>query len=109
MVMRSAVRDRIITVAMLLYLLAIGLLYRQQAGIVDCQAAYAEASAASTQARTEAAAEDRRVLDTLISAVATATSREQTVAALGQYRETRSSTDEQRRLHPLPSPPSQHC
>jgi hypothetical protein len=100
---------RVISIGMVLYLMALGGLYRQQATIVECQAKYAEASSASTQARTLAAAEDREVLDGLINAIATATSREQTRLALENYRKTRLATDEKRRAHPLPEPPSRTC
>ncbi len=107
--MGSPAAGRAITMAMILYLVALGWLYRMQASLVECQASYAEASAASTAARTEAAAQDREVLDTLISAIANATSRDETQRALGAYQRTRTETDLYRKEHPLPAPPSTRC
>lgn len=100
---------RAISLLMLLYLLGLGWLYRMQADIVSCQASYAEASATATQARTLAAAEDRAVLDNLITSIATARSREDTRAALAAYQSTRAETDRRRDEHPLPALPSTRC
>ena len=54
---------RVISVGMLVYLLVIGGLTYGYARVSTCIASYADASARSTQARANAAAEDRRLND----------------------------------------------
>ncbi len=101
--------NRVISALMVLYLGALGWLYKMQSDIVACQAAYAEAAAISTAARTQAATEDRVALDTLISAITAAQAPEQTRAALGEYQRVRRASDERRRANPLPAAPSTRC
>lgn len=79
----------------------------QQYRMTRCQAAYNEASATSTRARSAAAESDRQALDDLMRTVA-----EQprgAIQAVREYNAVRRMTDGQRAANPLPPPPSETC
>ncbi len=130
---------RVISILMVVYLLMLGWLTYRQAEIVECQASYADASARSTQARVDIAAQDRRLtladqtadeanevaLDRLLGAMAVQERTGQgpvrvafaellkTRTASAQVRATskaeRARLEEERRKNPPPDSPTETC
>ncbi|MBF9135337.1 hypothetical protein I0C86_41540 [Plantactinospora sp. S1510] len=128
---------RIITAGMLVYAIMIGALVFGYARVSSCLASYADASAKSTAARADAAAEDRALaeldrqaavrnedaLDETLQAMARGGSqaevqksfdrlllvRAETARIRTEANTTRADIEERRRLNPVPPPPSESC
>lgn len=111
--MRRPTREQVIgwvvLVASLLALGIAGYSGLKTRSYVECQAAWSQAYAASARERAAAAAVDRQALDDMVRSVLTATSREQSRAALVTYETARAEADAQRAQHPLPDLPDEVC
>ncbi len=93
-----------IAIAALMLSIYIGIEQRQLTG---CLAEYNEANNQVTAARYGAAEQDRAAQDAMF--VAVAEDPRSALNAIRTYTEQRREADEQRRLNPLPAPPSQRC
>lgn len=87
----------------------------QQYRLTSCLAAYNEASNANTQLRSQAAADERAALDSLISSIDEARSlpagqgKSALDIAFRDYATTRARIEGKREVAPIPGPPSQTC
>lgn len=77
--------------------------------IEKCQAEYQEANATVQKARSEAADEDRKVIDRMVLAVASAKTNKDVALALSSYLSTRAANDRIRADNPIPQLPSKFC
>lgn len=78
----------------------------QQRSLVACQAAYADAQARSSAARTQAAEDDRQALRIVMQTVADGRDAR---AAARQWLATQSDTDRKRAANPIPESPRGRC
>lgn len=88
----------------------------RQYQLADCLAQYNDDNAKSSGQRLEAAEQDRKALDDMMSEVAAARSAASPAEAQRQVREAfdnylkqRAEANEQRRRNPPPPPPSERC
>jgi hypothetical protein len=99
---------RIVAVLVLLSIFAVSYLMWRQQDQTDCTAEYNQRSAASAQARAEAADVERKALVAMVRAVVEEPRGDER-AALERYLETTAETDKQRRENPVPPPPADLC
>lgn len=80
-----------------------------QAAYARCQGAVNESLINSSNARAEAARQDREAVDQMVKDVSSAKAAGDTRAALARYLSARAAADKSRAEHPLPKPPSVTC
>lgn len=106
---------RLFKVVAMLSLLASLFVGVKQYELTSCLATYNDASNANSQARAQAAAEERSALDELISSidearsVPAANARTALDLAFREYAEQRARIEGKREVMPIPAPPSQTC
>jgi hypothetical protein len=105
---KSAVEWAVLAASVIALLLA-GLSGYRSATYARCQAGVNEQLVKATNARAAAAEQDRDAMDQLVTDVSNAKTADDSRNALARYRQTRAKADQDRRDHPLPSPPSEHC